>query len=174
MNRVAAILLAALLLPAVLHAQVQSPEAKAARRLLMAKMIYVAPMPDDLSGWIIQDLKAWGRYQVSPTAEGVDLVMRAQTPNNRALEKPRGIMPGIRRPKVPLQVLSITVSDWVTKARVWRADILNEKPKHGGAPAAGPRAEIYARHMKPAEIAERVTNALRAYVAQVQQGAAAK
>lgn len=174
MKRMILAVFAGLLVPATLLCQAQTPEAAAARRLLTARSIYVEPMPGGLDQWIIQDLKAWGRYQVSPTREGVDLVIRAKRPNNKALETQRGILPSIRRPKTPLPVLSLTVVDWVTQERVWQADILNASPKKSGVSQPGPRADIYARHMKPAEIAERATNALRRYVERVEQSAGAK
>lgn len=174
MKRMILVIFAGLLAPAMLLCQGQNPEAAAAHRLLTARSIYVEPMPDGLDQWIIQDLKAWGRYQVSPTLEGVDLVIRAKKPNNKVLETEHGILPSIRRPKAPLPVLSLTVVDWVTQARVWQADILNASRKGDGPSASGPRAEIYARHMKPDQIAERATNALRRYVEQLQQNAGAK
>lgn len=174
MKRLVLLIFVGVLAPATLLCQAQSPEAAAAQRLLTARSIYVEPMPDGLDQWIIQDLKAWGRYQVSPTREGVDLVIRAKKPNNKLLETQRGVLPSIRRPKTPLPVLSLTVVDWVTQARVWQADILNASQKKSGSAEPGSRTEIYARHMKPAEIAERATNALRRYVERLQQRAAAK
>lgn len=167
-------LLAGLILPAGLAYGAQA-HAASAHRLVTAKSIYVEPMPDHLDQWLIQDLRAWGKYQVSGTRQGVDLVIRSKNPDNKDLFAPHGVVPSIRRPQKTPPVLSVTIVNWVTGERLWQADILNTGPKKNQSPAPpGPRTEIDARHMKPDQIAERCTNLLRHYVEGLEQAPAAK
>jgi hypothetical protein len=153
-----------LLIPILVQAQQAATTAKPANKLVTGKIIYVAPMPGQLDQWIIQDLKAWGRYQVSGNSEGVDLVLKAQTPpktpqytqsEHIPLRPPRN-----REPRV----LSLTVMNWVTGNNVWQAKILDRSRKKDESPPVGPETEIDARNMKPDQVAERCVTLLRQYV----------
>lgn len=167
------VILAGLFIPNTLVWGTQIPVPAAARRLVTAKTIYVEPMPDHLDQWIIQDLHAWGKYNISGNSQGVDLVVNARKPE-KDLYTSRGIVPGTRRPPKTPPVLSLTIVDWVTGARLWRVDLLNKGPQKGQSPPPpGPRTEIDVRHLKPDQIAERCTNLLRHYVGNLEQTPAA-
>ncbi|MGH9452017.1 MAG: hypothetical protein ACRD11_16015 [Terriglobia bacterium] len=167
-------MIAGLVILAPIGCRAQTSPAAGARRLVTAKSIYVKPMPDNLDQWIIQDLRAWGKYQVSANSEGVDLVLSARTPENSGLSTPRGVGPRIRRPRKAPSISSLTIVNWVTGARLWQVDILNNGPKKGQPPPpSGPRTQIDARHMKPDELAERCTDLLRRYVDALEQTPAA-
>ncbi|MGH9451961.1 MAG: hypothetical protein ACRD11_15735 [Terriglobia bacterium] len=168
-------MIAGLVLLAPIGLWAQTSPAAGARRLVTAKSIYVKPMPDNLDQWIIQDLRAWGKYQVSANSEGVDLVLSARTPEDNGLSTPRGVGPRIRRPRKPPSIFSLAIVNWVTGARLWQVDILNKGPKKGQPPPPpGPRTQVDARHMKPDELAERCTDLLRRYVEALEQAPAAK
>ncbi|MDE3179076.1 MAG: hypothetical protein KGM47_05385 [Acidobacteriota bacterium] len=167
---IAWLMLAGLLISACARAQTEEAAAREHRLLIRAKTLYVEPMPDGLDQWIIQDLRAWGKYQISGSSEGVDLLIRAKKPGAEHLLHPQGAIPRVRLPKKSLPVLSVTLVNWVTGERLWQADILDSGPKKNQPPPPpGPRTEIYARHMKPDEIAERCTNALQRYVESIEQ-----
>ncbi len=154
-------------LSASIVARAQAANAKP-NRLLTAKIAYVAPMPDNLDQWLIQDLRAWGQYQISGNSQGVDLVIRAKKPQ----EKPHYVLRGgtveKKQRKTP-PVLSITVTDWVTGAKLWQADVLDAGPKKNQNPAPGPDTVIYARHMTPDQLAQRCATLLRRYVTELEQ-----
>jgi hypothetical protein len=148
----------------LVHAQQTARTPKSANKLLAGKIIYVAPMPGQLDQWIIQDLRAWGKYQVSGNSEGVDLVLEAQTPPKRPQYTQSEHIP-MRRPKNRgPRVLSLTVVNWVTGDRLWEAKVLNRSRKKDENHPAGPETEIDARNMKPDQVAERCVTLLREYV----------
>jgi hypothetical protein len=152
------------LLPILVQAQQPAATTKSPNKLVTGKIIYVAPMPGQLDQWIIQDLRAWGRYQVSGNSEGVDLVLRAQTPpENPQYTQSEHIPLRPPRNREP-RVLSLTVTNWVTGGKVWEAKILNRSRKKDENPQVGPETEIYARSMKPDQVAERCVTLLRQYV----------
>lgn len=143
-----------------------------ANHLTTAKIIYVEPMPSGLDQWIIQDLRAWGKYQISGSEQGVDLVIRSQKPAKKIHYTRHETPPVLHRQHTVPPVLSVTVVDWVTGAKLWQAQILNVGPKKDQKNVLGPETEIDARHMKPDEIAERCTNLLRRYVESLENTAA--
>ncbi|MGH9400527.1 MAG: hypothetical protein ACRD2P_00285 [Terriglobia bacterium] len=142
-------------------------------RLTTAKVIYIEPMPGQLDQWLIQDLRAWGKYQIASSEQGVDLVVRAKKPENKIHFTPHETPPVLHRQRKTPPVLSVTVVDWVTGARMWEADVLNASPKKNQTSEPGPETEIDARHMTPDQIAERCTNLLRRYVEGLEHPAAA-
>jgi hypothetical protein len=160
--------LALALVPSMLQAQQTATTPKSANKLVAGKIIYVAQMPGQLDQWIIQDLKAWGKYQVSGNSEGVDLVLQATTPPKRPHYTTSEHIP-IRRPKNRgPHVLSLTVVNWVTGDKLWQARILNRSRKKDESSAVGPETEIDARNMKPDQVAERCVALLRQYVDQLE------
>lgn len=148
-----------------------SARAAEANRLTTAKVIYVEPMPGGLDQWFIQDLRAWGKYRIAGSEEGVDLVVKAEKPQPRFTR--HRTPPALHRKRKEPPILSVEVVDWVTGGLLWQADVLNAGEKKDQAPSTGPETEVDARHMKPDEIAERATNLLRRYVdgLESQQGA---
>lgn len=150
-------------------AQMQNPLSP--NKLLTAKLIYVAPMPNDLDRWVTEDLHAWARYHVSTNPEGVDLEMQSNARQEDTHFVWRNGLPKKQGPnkKVP-QLLSVTVVDWVTKAWLWRADILDKKQKKNEPlPPLGPHTKIYAHSMSPDQIAATITRTFRLYVQQLQR-----
>lgn len=151
--------------------------------LIAGKLIYVAPMPNNLDQWIMDFLRRWGKYNVTGNPEGVDLVLRAVEPNKQMeLENRQGVPQpkgeGSRLPapfprrgkKEDLPVVSIDVIDWVRNQRIWHADILNRKQKKDEpAPPAGPETTIFAQGMTADAIAMRVTRTLQAYVGELEK-----
>jgi hypothetical protein len=142
-------------------------------RLVSGKLIYVAPMPGELDQWVIQDLRAWGKYDVSGNSEGVDLVLRAQTPPKR-LQIYQSEHPPIRRPAAKPSILSLDLVDWVTGQRLWQCKISDRKQKKDTNTSVGPDAVLDARGMKPDQIAERCVRWLGEYVTQLEQGHTSK
>src|SRR5436309_5298755 len=144
----------------------QQTEPKRPNRLVTAKLICVTSMEDNLDQWILDDLRAWGKYRVTGDPEGADLVMRAYRPEKEP--RYRVGREGIPQPKGErreLPALSVTVVDWVTNERLWEAEILNKKPKSRDAEASpGPETQIYARGLKPDQLAQKLTRKLRDYV----------
>jgi hypothetical protein len=140
-------------------------------RLLTGKLIYVGPMPHGLRDWLIQDFKDWGKYSPTEEEEGVDLVMEARWTRRRigfvlrqGVPVPRQERPRKGKKKIPI-FATLTVRDWVTGARLWRADLLDKKPKnHSGHAPSGSETEIRARKMSSAQLAETVVRRLRLYV----------
>lgn len=160
------------LLPAAPQSASSIPNPR--NRLLTAKILYVAPMPENLDQWLIQDLKTWGRYQISADPQGVDLEMRAKAPEKQQRYTVRGGVPVERKQKKAPPVLSITLVDWVTGAKLWQADILNSGLKKNTNPPPGPDTEIDARHMTPDQIAQRCATNLRRYIMQLEEQRTAK
>jgi len=163
----------------------QAPAAKP-NELVAAKLIYVASMPNGLDQWIIDDLRRWGRYQVTSNAEGVDLVMQAVNPQKELeLETRAGTAQpkGADRPHLPhskskddeLPPLSISVTGWVASQTVWQANILDRKQKKDeAAPAAGPLTKIFARSMTSEQLAQKVVAKLREYEEGLEKSAPGK
>ena len=135
----------------------------APNRLLTARIAYVAPMPDNLDQWLMEDLKAWGKYQITGNPQGVDLMIRAKKPEAEPHYVFRNGRVQPRQTNKP-PVLSVTAVDWVTGAKLWQANVLNESPKKNISSPPGPETDIYARHMKPDQIAQRCATLLRLYV----------
>ena len=144
----------------------QQTKPKRTNKLVTAKLICVTSMEDNLDQWILDDLRAWGKYRVTGDPEGADLVMRAYKPEKEP--RYRVGREGIPQPKGErheLPALSVTVVDWVTNERLWEAEILNKKPKSQDAePSPGPETQVYARGLKPDQLAQKLTRKLRDYV----------
>ncbi len=68
-------------------------------KLVAGKLIYVAPMPQNLSQWIMDDLRLWGKYRLTTNAEGVDVVIDASFPERPSDLVMRGGIPQ-PRPRV--------------------------------------------------------------------------
>src|SRR2546430_8521284 len=120
--------------PAWTPAAGQQTEPKRPNRLVTAKLICVTSMEDDLDQWILDDLRAWGKYRVTGDPEGADLVMRAYKPEKEP--RYRVGREGIPQPKGErheLPALSVTVVDWVTNERLSEAEIIITKPKRQDA-----------------------------------------
>lgn len=141
-------------------------------RLLTSKLIYVKSMPQDLDQWIIEDLKAWNRYQISANPEGVDLEIHAvseKQPMSRITVRQGIPMPQQTKRNKRLPILSITVEDWSTTQYLWHADILDKKQKSSDPPPPlGPETKIYAHGMTPDELAATIVRKFRQYVTQLQ------
>jgi hypothetical protein len=149
------------LIPAVAHPQ----EPKRPSKLVTAKLFCVTPMEEGLDQWVLEDLRVWGKYKVTGDPEGADLVMRAYKPEKEPRYKVG--REGIPQPKPErreLPALSIAVVDWVTNERLWEAELINKKPKNQPEPPAGPETKIYARGLKPEQLAQKLTRKLRDYV----------
>ena len=148
-------------------------------RLLVGKLLYVAPMEGGMDGWLIEDLRQWGKYKVTGNSEGVDLVLKSYKPekdmeweNRAGVPVPKG--EGKRR-KGELPAVSFAVIDWVTGEPLWQTEVLNHKQKKDEPdPPAGPRTQIFARDLTPDQIAQRVTTKLRQYVAELEKQEGAK
>lgn len=155
------------LAPILVRAQ-QIAAPKAANKLVSGKIIYVAPMPGQLDQWLIQDLRAWGKYQVSGNSEGVDLVVQAETPPKELHYTPSEHIPMRPHARKKPTVLSITVTNWVTGQGLWEARITNHRAKKDDHAPPGPETEIDAHNMKPGQVAERCVRLLREYVEQLE------
>src|SRR5437867_9726846 len=85
---------------------------------------------------------------------------------------------GIPQPKGErheLPALSVTVVDWVTNERLWEAEIINKKPKSQDAePSPGPETQVYARGLKPDQLAQKLTRKLRDYVETLEKAEGSK
>ena len=151
---------------ALIPAAGQQTEPKRPNRLVTAKLICVTAMEDNLDQWILDDLRAWGKYRLTGDPEGADLVMRAYGPEKEPRYKVgREGIPQPKGERRELPALSVTVVDWVTNERLWEAEILNKKPKSQDAEASpGPETQIYARGLKPDQLAQKLTRKLRDYV----------
>jgi len=151
-------------------AQAGAP-ASAANRLVSGKLIYVAPMPDNLDQWITQSLTAWQRYKVTANPEGVDLFVRAVIPDEETrLKLRRGLPQPAKQRKAP-PTPSVRVLDWVTGATLWQVDIVDKKAKEDApAPPPGPRVEIYARGLSADRLGAKIARAFREYVESLGKG----
>ena len=164
----------------------QQTPAEKPNELVVGKLVYVAPMPDDLDQWIIDFLRHWGKYKVTSNPEGVDLVIQATNPekelrleNRAGTAQPRGAdrppLPGSKGKHDELPAISISVVDWVTNQPVWYADILNRKQKKDEAtPPAGPQTKIFARAMTSDQLAQKVTAKLKEYEEALEKSAGGK
>ncbi len=144
-------------------------------KLITGKLVYVGPMPHGLGAWLIQDLKDWGKYTPTQEQEGADLVLESHWPRRRLEFVMRQGIPVPRREKrrkrkkEPI-IATITVSDWVTGARLWRADLLDEKPKHRAREVSpGAETKIRMRGMSSSQLAETIVRRLHAYVTQLER-----
>jgi hypothetical protein len=155
----------------------EPPEKKAApavpastNRLVTGKLIYVAPMPNNLDKWLQEDLRTWGRYRVTSNPEGVDLEISAEIPERRPQYRERhGVpLPKSQSKKRP-QETSISVTDWTTGAELWSATLLDRNPKaNESAPAPAATVEIPARDLTPDQLALKITRELERYVEEIE------
>jgi hypothetical protein len=136
-------------------------------RLITGRIMYVGHMSGGLDQWLIQDLRAWGRYEISPNSQGVDLTLYGYTPP-RDVQPTRSEQLPIGRREKPRHVTSLTIQNWVTGQVLWRVQILMRKRKKDESVPAGPQTKIFARGMKPDQIAERCVTLLRQYDAQLE------
>lgn len=139
-------------------------------RLVSGKLVYVAPMPDNLDQWIMEDLSIWGKYRVTRNPEGVDLVIQAHVPEKQLRYREReGVPHPKKEPKDKPPATSIDAVDWVSGQRVWSASILDKKLDHNEPePAPGPEIEIRARGLKPDQLALKIVTELRRYAEQLE------
>jgi hypothetical protein len=174
-----------LLILAAVPGFAQQAPAKKANELVGGKLIYVAPMPDNLDQWILDFLHRWGKYKTTSNPEGVDLLMKGYTVEKETEWEMRGGVPQPREERrrfpVPgkgrkeLPVISISVIDWVTNQPLWRADVLNRKQKKDEAdPPLGPHTQIFARDLTPDQLAQKLTARLREYVSELEKTAGSK
>ena len=135
-------------------------------RLVTGKLIYVAPMPNNLDQWLQEDIRVWGRYKVTSNPEGVDLQISAVVPEKQVGYNERhGVPLPKKEPKGKARETSIDVVDWVSGARLWSAALLDKKPNPNAGPQApGPTLEIAVRGVSPDQLALKITDALRRYV----------
>jgi hypothetical protein len=167
------------------RAVAQQASPKKPNELVAGKLLYVAPMPANLDEWILDYLRRWGKYKVTGNPEGVDLVVKAYSPEKEmelemrgGVPQPRGEgrrlpspIPGKKHEELP--AVSITVFDWVTNEPLWHADILDRKQKKDEAnPPPGPQTKIFARGLATDQLAQRITAKLREYVGQLEQAQA--
>jgi len=157
----------------VIQASGQGPAPKRPSKLVTAKLICVTPMADGLDQWILDALRAWGKYKVTGDPEGADLVMRAYKPEKepqygvgrRGIPQPKG-----ERHELP--VLSITVVDWVTNESLWQAELIDKKWREEGAQSpAGPKIQLNARGLKPDQLGAKLAQKLRQYVGELEKAA---
>lgn len=150
----------------------QHPAQQTPNPLVDGKLMYVGHMPENLDAWIVTGLGAWGKYKPTRDSEGVDLVMEAEVPEKRVEYEMSQGTPRPRRVEKkhgPKNLMfSIVVGDWVTRRSVWKADILDRKPKNGRRQmTTGSHSEIYAKGLSTQELAEEILRTLRAYVDQL-------
>ena len=138
-------------------------------RLVSGKMIYVAPMPDNLDHWLVDDLRIWGKYQVTGNSEGVDLEIRANVPEKEPKYVLReGVPHPKKEPKEKPQETSIEVVDWVTGQKLWSATLTDKKPERSPPQTApGSSVAIAARGLTPDQLALKLSSELRRYVEQI-------
>jgi hypothetical protein len=138
------------------------------RPLVDGKLMYVGKMPENLDAWIVNDLSVWGKYKPTRQIEGVDLVMKAYEPEKEVQYKLRRGIPQpkeVRKDRNRKHVMfSIFVDDWVTGRQVWRADIMDRKPKRDENMTPSEDAEINAKGLSSQQIAQAITRELRRYV----------
>ncbi|HEY6292808.1 MAG TPA: hypothetical protein VI455_14765 [Terriglobia bacterium] len=162
-------LLGALVTVGLGQADARQAAAPQPNRLVTGKLIYVAPMPDNLDKWLQEDLRVWGRYKVTSNPEGVDLQISANVPEKQTEYRERhGVPLPKKEPKGKPQETSIDVVDWISGARLWSAALLDKKPDQNAAPPApGPTLEFQVHGVTPDQLALKITNALRQYVEQL-------
>jgi len=167
------IVLMVLMLAGGAAAAQETAPAKKPNRLLTARLIAVSQMPGEFDRWITQDLKAWNRYNVSPDAEGADLVIRGDKPDKPIQFHQHEGLPTPKRERPGPAVLEITVIDWVANQPLWHATIRDKKPKDEGI-TTGPDIEIDARGLNPMELAALITREFRRYVEQLEKAGPVK
>ncbi len=145
-----------------------------ANRIVTGKLIYVAPMPDNLDQWLMEDLRLWGKYQVTSNPEGVDLVIRANVPEKHLQYRERqGVPRPKKEPKDKPPATSIDVVDWVSGQRLWTASLLDKALDHNAPePTPGPAIELRARGLTPDQLALKIVTELRRYSEQLGSGPA--
>jgi hypothetical protein len=182
-NAMSHLVFCGILVLAVAPVSGQQAGAKEVNELIAGKLIYVAPMPNNIDQWITDFLRRWGKYKVTGNPEGVDLVLKAIEPNketewekHQGIPQPKGTGSRLPAPfprrgkKEDLPVVSVEVVDWVRNQRIWRADVLDRKQKKDEPePPAGPETTIFAHGMTPDAIAMKVTRTLQAYVAELEK-----
>jgi len=62
-------------------------------KLVSGKLVYVAPMPQNLDRWIMDDLRIWGKYRGTTNPEGVDIAIDAIIPERSPEMVMRGGIP---------------------------------------------------------------------------------
>ena len=136
--------------------------------LVGGKLMYVGKMPENLDGWIVNDLSAWGKYKPTRQIEGVDLVMKAYEPETEVQYKLRKGIPQpkeVRKDRRQKHVMfSIIVDDWVSGQQVWKADIMDQKSKRDENAAPSADAAINAGGLSSQQVAQAITRELRRYV----------
>lgn len=140
--------------------------ARAKDRLISAKLVAVPPMPDNLDKWIIENLRAWGKYRVTGDPEGADLIMSADfEEKDPQYTTKRGVVQPKKEKKHP-PVLSVEVLDWVNKQPLWHADVLNDKPQPGkaGPVTSGPEITLQARGLSTDQLGAQLVRKFREYV----------
>ncbi len=144
-----------------------------ANRLVTGRLVYVAPMPDQLDKWLQSDLEQWGKYKVTSNPEGVDLEIRAIVPDREPKYRERhGVPLPKQESKDKPHEDEIDVVDWTTGARLWTVTLLDKKVDHNAPqPTPGPSLEIHARGMTADQLALKLTGELRRYVEQLQGSA---
>ena len=155
------------------QAEAQSAAATQTNRLVTGRLIYVAPMPDQLDKWLQSDLEQWGKYKVTSYSEGVDLEIRAIVPEQEPRYKERhGVPLPKQQSKDKPQESEIDIVDWTNGARLWTVTLLDKKVDHNASsPTPGPSLELYARGMTADQLALKLTAELRRYVEQLQGSA---
>ncbi len=150
--------------------QTPAPAPKTGNRLVTGKLIYVAPMPNNLDKWLQEDLRTWGRYRVTSNSEGVDLEIDAVVPERQTRYRERNGVPLPKgEPKKQPRESSITVTDWTSGAQLWSATLLNRNPKADEAePPPAASIEIPARDMTSDQLALKITRELERYVEQLE------
>ncbi len=136
--------------------------------LVGGKLMYVGKMPENLDGWIVNDLSAWGKYKPTRQIEGVFLVMKAYEPETEVQYKLRKGIPQpkeVRKDRGRKHVMfSIIVDDWVSGQQVWKADIMDQKSKRDENAAPSADAAINAGGLSSQQVAQAITRELRRYV----------
>lgn len=136
--------------------------------LIDGKLMYVGQMPGDIDAWVINDLKAWGRYKPTKDPEGVDLTLKAYAPETRTeYEMHRGIPQPkeVKKTKDHEPVMfTVTVTDWVTGQLVWQAEIIDRKPKRDEDLPPGNDVKIRAAGFSGDQLAQAIVRELRKYV----------
>lgn len=147
----------------------QAPDSKP-NKLVSGKIVYVASMPTGLDRWIVEDLQDWGKYRVTANPEGVDLVMNANAPEKDTRYVLKKGVPQPKKERPGPQVVSISVTDWVTGQTLWQIDLVDRKPKSDeGESQPGPHMSLSVRGLVPDQIAQAVTRNLRQYVGQLEK-----
>jgi hypothetical protein len=136
--------------------------------LVGGKLMYVGRMPGGIDAWVINDLKAWGRYKPTQDPEGVDLTMKAYAPETRTEYRMRNGIPQPREEKKKVDhepvMFVVTVTDWVTGKLLWQAEIIDRKPKRGEDMPPGNDVKIRAAGFSGDQIAQAIVRELRKYV----------